>query len=39
MRVGREIEDTYIDADRLRGEKDSAKVVVDHVDGGEARAG
>jgi hypothetical protein len=29
----------HIDADRLRGEKDSAKVVVDNVDGGEVRVG
>ena len=28
-----------IDADRLRGGKDSAKVVVDYVDGGKVRAG
>ena len=28
-----------IDADRLRGRKGSAKVVVDYVDGGKVRAG
>ena len=28
-----------IDADRLRGRKDSAKVVVDYVDGGKVGAG
>ncbi len=29
----------HIDANRLRGGKDSAKVIVDNVDGGEARVG
>ncbi len=29
----------HIDADRLRGGKDSSKVIVDNVDGGEGRVG
>jgi hypothetical protein len=29
----------HIDADKLRGGKDSAKVIVDNVDGGEVRMG
>ncbi len=32
---GGEGDGRHIDADRLRGGKDSAKVVVDNVDGGE----
>ena len=29
----------HIDADRLRGGKNGAKVVIDYVDGGEVRTG
>jgi hypothetical protein len=37
FREGGEGDGRDIDADRIRGGKDSAKVIVDNVDGGEVR--
>ncbi len=36
MRIGREIDDTYINADRLRRGEKSTKIIIDYVDGGHA---
>ncbi len=39
MRVGREMEDTYINADKLRRGKNGTKVIIDNVDGGHEGVG
>ncbi len=39
VRVGREMEDTYIDTDRFRGGKNGTKIIIDNVDGGHEGVG